>query len=217
MPTYRLVNSLENLNPLNLTDGDFFILPTGELFRFSIENQLGGFFGVFQKIAGIAAPFANLIPGVGQIAALGLGALSQIQTGQAGQAKGLDAIQRQGEEVMAAMRGLLTKVPEISKGDAYTEADKLAALFDNPNVFYPAKKGKDAEALTKFRADSKALAAQIKSAADQVDAQRAAAAAAAQQQQQQQQNGGILGGSSGGDNTMIYLFGGAIILILLLK
>lgn len=228
--TLYIVNQLPSANE-NLRGGDIYVLRnTGEIWQVNFENQLGGFFSFLGKIAGVAAPIANFIPGVGQYVSAGLRGLSSLSGGGGGGgvAKGLQGITTFGNEVINAFGQLLSQAAngQITKEEAYQKADKLVSLLSDGSVVYQAQKGKDAEALNNFKAQAKQKADEVKAAADNFYQRQM------QQQQQPQMQGAILtgytpqgqpiyqygGGGGGIDTTTLLLFGGgALILVLLLR
>jgi myo-inositol-1-phosphate synthase len=214
-----------------LIHGDLYLLPSGEMFRFDASRevgQMGGFMDVLGKITGLAAPFANLIPGVGTFISMGLGAASGAISafgGSGGVAKGLAGINAFGGQVMAEFDKLAGMVGQAGKREIDAEADKLVSHLSNPAMVYQAQKGKDAAALADFKQKAAAAAAQIKAATAAFETQRAT-----QQQQQQPttttggavsyqtlSNGQVVAVPAQTDNTILYALGGAIILILLWK
>lgn len=72
MLVIRLVDSIENLNPADFQIGEILVTNDGEFFEVVGSDELGGFGAIFSKIAGIAAPFASLIPGFGTAISAGL-------------------------------------------------------------------------------------------------------------------------------------------------
>jgi hypothetical protein len=226
------VSSLQDINPESLTPGKLFILPSGELYEYVLNGgEMGGFFGsiggFFKKAGKVAlsvAPVAvNAFPGIGQIASVaiqasaGLASQALANAGSGGVAKGLDGITRFGNEVIRSLDTLIQNAAGYEKKDVYTEADRLVNLLSDPNAVYQAKKGKDADALRRFKETASQKAIQAKAAADAADTLKQ------QQQQQQQQNqqqqlqaqiqqtlaiNGIQTGNGGGSGTVAGTMGG---------
>ena len=95
MLTVRLVNSLENVNVQTATDGDVYITPNGEYYRFD-ANQLGGIGSFFKKLGSIALPLVGTIAapftGGASLALISAGGAigGQLLAGGAGGAGGTD-------------------------------------------------------------------------------------------------------------------------------
>lgn len=215
------VDSLANVRPEQKRAGQiFYQTKTGEFFVW-IEEQndgetmrgIGGFFG---KLAGIAAPFAALIPGVGQFASIGLSAVSALTQGQAGQARGLSQINAFGAQVIAAFDQLDAAAaqiasapnPQMTAAQIAQEAQKLVAILSDSNAVYQAKKGKDAEALNSFKAQAQQRAQQVTAAAQAAENLRL-------QQTTQTTSGNLLGSPT--SNPLIYAGLGIAAFLLLRK
>ena len=185
--------------------GNYFVSrDTGAVYRAGESGELGGIGDFFKKIGSlalpalgtIAAPFTGgmslaLVGAVNAIGGVGAGLLGGIGGGGGGTlAKGLEPILAKGNEVMATFPQLKEKIASdaaFQKSDAYAAADKLVAIFSDTTQFYPAKSGKDAAALAKFKQDAAAAAAEIKTFADSIEKQKIQAAQTAQAAQ----NGGV--------------------------
>lgn len=165
--TAFIVNSLSEIRPEFKRDGALFIQAAdGALYQwYDTDGTMRGIGGFFGKIMGIAAPFANLIPGVGQFVSAGLGVASSLIAGTPGQARGLQQITDFGNKILSAFDTLAGQLTPQNAIQIATEADKLVALLEDSNAVYQAKKGKDAEALASFKAQAQQRAAQLKAAA----------------------------------------------------
>jgi len=111
----------------------------------------------------------------------------------------------------------LCAVTQISKAEAYSQADALVAILSDSDKVYQAKHGDDAAALENFKAQAGQMAAQIKQLADQADAQRQAQAAAATAATQTTTTAQTSSGLVIDTTTLLMLGGGALVLILLLR
>jgi len=165
--TAFLVNSLSEIRPEYKSQGALFVqLSDGALYQWNeTDGTMRGIAGFFGKITGIAAPFANLIPGVGQFVSAGLGVVSALIAGTPGQARGLAQITDFGNKILSAFDTLAGQLTPTNTIQIATEADKLVALLSDPNAVYQAKKGKDAEALATFKAQAQQKADALKAAA----------------------------------------------------
>ncbi len=187
----RYVDSLDDFDPAFFA-GDIFVLPDGIAWQAVGESdELGGIGSFFKKLGAIALPLAGTIAApftgglstmlIGVGGSVGGGLLASSGAGAGGQAKGFAAIQSAGQQVIDTFATLKQKTAsgEYSKADAYAAADKLVSVLSDSSAFYPAKKGKDAEALAGFKTQAAQLAAEVKSLADAADAQKRNAAAGA--------------------------------------
>jgi hypothetical protein len=164
--TAILVSSLSEIRPEQKTpNAIFYQLADGNVYKWFESEQMAGIGGFFGQLMGIAAPFANLIPGVGQFVSAGLTVASGLIQGKPGQARGLAQITDFGNQVLAAFDSLAGQMTPTNNLQISAEADKLVALLSDSNAVYQAKKGKDAEALTSFKQQAQQKAAQLKAAA----------------------------------------------------
>jgi hypothetical protein len=93
--------------------------------------------------------------------------LLQSRLGGNGQFRGLAAINQGGSQVISQMQQLLQAVQQnpAAAGQAVQLAAQLRAALDDPNTFYQAQHGSDAEALRNFKSQADSLLQQIQAAA----------------------------------------------------
>ena len=113
------------------------------------------------KLSGL---FDTIFNTVEKVLPLAIGSISAFKKPKVeGQAKGLAAINTAGNQLIQAIQQIANNPqPFGSLQAAIAEAEKLTSYFDNPQVFYQAKSGKDADALNNFRNQARNIIAQMK-------------------------------------------------------
>jgi hypothetical protein len=142
---------------MNVYDETFFI-PAGDFRR---DDETIGFIGPL--IAAAPSIFSTV-----------MGLFGNKQTAQF---QGLAGIQSGGQQLIQTLNQIKTNLQsgQMAPAQAVSEAQRIASTLQDPTIFYPAKKGNDAAALTQFKAQAAAMVQEIQSlAAAMAQAQQAA-------------------------------------------
>jgi hypothetical protein len=166
--------------------------------RQMFDNQeLGDLWGAIGQIGGMAASTA----------------ISSLFSGGGGstQARGLQAIQAFGQQVIQALAQIQQAIPAATadqKAQLLSQAGQVAATLGNETYVYQAQRGDDAAALQQFKQQAAALLQQIQAAAGSAVTVTA--------------NGTVVPAGTGANaigisSTTLLLIGGGLLLFFLMK
>lgn len=122
------------------------------------DNDAAKFSGIFDDILKGVNAGLGVFKSVGGLFGIGGGSSSQ---GCSGQAKGLNAIQTCSTQLLAAMDALGAQVGQQPYEQIISQAQALVNALSNPQFFYQAQRGRDAEVLANAKTQAQQKLQQI--------------------------------------------------------